>query len=340
MYIIGLLLIWVFSALSVAYLIKSSRQQGRIDVPNERSMHTTETPTGAGIVISACLIATVALFAIFKRDSIALYLLVILSVLTVVGWLDDKRNMGIWHRLAAFFVLAILLCFGVGTIEDIQITNQLIIQFPFWLACIFTSIGFVWVVNLYNFMDGMDGLAAIQTIVAAFGFSVIFLQSMSNLSWMLVSINSVLIASTIGFLIWNWHPAKIFMGDVGSLPIGGFFAVLIVCSVVYFQVSLWNAILMIGVFVFDTAFTLLRRAIKGENITQAHSSHLYQRLAKCGIAHHKIVFAYTMLMIACAGIAILSEQNVISSLLAGVFVLIGVISLLITVHKLESSLNE
>lgn len=326
------------SALFVSHLIQRYRQIGRMDVPNERSMHHADTPTGAGIVIASFLGLALIFFAtILEINSRAIMIAIsfIVAGLTLVGWLDDRNNLGIYPRLFVFFLLAVVLTFGIGVVDNVKLGAELIVLIPYWLALVLTILAFVWLVNLYNFMDGMDGLAAMQTIVAACGFSILFSQIGTELSEVLSITCGVLGAATIGFLFWNWHPAKIFMGDVGSLAIGGFFATLMVCSVRYFDMSLFSGVLILGVFIFDASYTLITRLVCGEKITQAHSSHLYQRLVKAGVAQNKIVIGYSLLMVAFALLGIIFEFDLISLGLAGVFALIGVISLLITVRELE-----
>jgi Fuc2NAc and GlcNAc transferase len=326
----------VISAISVRYLIYRYQQNGRIDVPNERSMHQNNTPTGAGIVMACFLSLTLAFFAISSFDLIAISACVIVVGLMLIGWLDDKNNLDINLRLGAFVLLAIVLVQGVGVITEVAFSDTVIIKLPYWLSLLLTMLAFIWLVNLYNFMDGMDGLAGLQAILTCIGFILLCFKE-SELSTLLIYSCSVLALSTLGFLIWNWHPAKIFMGDVGSLPIGGFFAIVSVCAVSYFDVSIFSCVLMIGVFVFDTTYTLFARLSRGENITQAHSSHIYQRLAKSDVSHHKIVIGYGALMTVFVCLALLFESRLISLGLAGVFAFIGVIFLLITARRLERS---
>ncbi|NNC99303.1 MAG: hypothetical protein HKN85_03895, partial [Gammaproteobacteria bacterium] len=168
------------------------------------------------------------------------------------------------------------------------------------LAPVLSFIGVIWLANLYNFMDGMDGLAATQTIIASITLGFWFWQAGDDhiaLSCL------ILAAASYGFLLWNWQPAKIFMGDVGSITIGAFFAMLIIYGSTRYQLPVISFVLLLGVFVFDASLTIVHRLVKREKIWLPHRSHLYQRLANAGMQHAKIVVALTVLMLVCSMIS-------------------------------------
>jgi len=255
-------------------------------------------------------------------------------LLGVIGWLDDKNNLSVKLRVVVFIVAALILVIGIGPVEKISVMKGYELSLPFWAAVLVTIVGFIWLINLYNFMDGMDGLAGMQTIIASAAFAYLFSKTDTALGASLSMICLGSIALTLGFMFWNWSPAKIFLGDVGSLPIGGFFGVLSVIAIREFDISVVTCILILFVFVFDTAYTLVARASRGEKLYQAHSSHIYQRLGKAGIAHYRIVIGYGLLMTYFAITSILYALSVNTALVTGVLIVMGVISLLISVKFL------
>ena len=343
---------WVFAAIlvsvvsyfAVRLLIHYFKRNGSLDVPNQRSMHTSPTPTGAGLVIAFFMILASSFLLFQQKQPIFIYTTIVLAILAVIGWVDDKKQLSVKLRLVGFFILSLLISFGIGRIIELKFGNSLVWHFPYFIATALTIFYVIWLINLYNFMDGMDGLAAMQTIIAASGFLYIFLniglfennfQQHREITIGFGILSAVVIFSTIGFLLLNWSPAKIFLGDVGSLPIGGFFAISSVFAVFTLEVSIFTCVLMIGIFFFDATYTLIARLLRGEKITQAHRTHLYQRLDSVGVQHHVIVTVYSIVMIVFVGVAITHEWQLISGFLAGLFSVIGVILIRLWVWLLE-----
>jgi len=314
MVIAGFIVLFVLSWAFIRLLIARYQRIGRLDKPNERSMHTQATPTGAGVVIVSLLSIVCGLFYYFLPELKIAALTAILVLLGVIGWLDDKNNLSVKLRIVVFIVAALILVIGIGPVETIFIVEGYEFFLPFWAAILVTIVGFIWLINLYNFMDGMDGLAGMQTIIASAAFAYLFSQTNTELGVSLTIICLTLISLTAGFMFWNWSPAKIFLGDVGSLPIGGFFGVLSVLAVREFDIPVITCILILFVFVFDTAYTLVARASRGEKVYEAHSSHIYQRLSKAGISHYRIVIGYGLLMAYFSTISILYTLSVNTAL--------------------------
>ena len=339
-------IIAILSCIVVKLLVQKYQDVGRLDVPNQRSMHVSVTPTGAGIVIASFLLL-VSIYLTVSLASIQFFALtLVIFMLTFVGWQDDKNNLSISSRLTTFLVLSLITVLAIGVVDQVKLGQTYTLFLPYPIAAFLTVLGFIWLLNLYNFMDGMDGLAAMQTIIAASAFLVIFskiaffgnsffdeLTYSSSLALFCV----VLIAATTGFLVWNWSPAKIFLGDVGSLPIGGFFALCIIIAVKHLGVSLLSCFLILGVFIFDATYTLVARKLRGEKVTEAHRSHIYQRLAGVGLSHRLIVTVYSVIMILLSSAAILWEWQLINGVFTSALTLISVLFMLLWVKRLERS---
>ena len=338
-------IVMALSTLAVSFLIKRYQRVGRIDVPNERSMHKSAIPTGAGIVVVALLAFATLVLAVHSFSIQLLSVFIIVAGLGLVGWRDDKNHLSVSSRLWSFALLALLLVLGLGVVDELKFGQDVVFIIPYYVAAILTVLGFIWLVNLYNFMDGMDGLAGIQTVIAASAFTVLFgkavlvddgLFDVLFFSKSFTTLCLVLTAATLGFLVWNWSPAKIFLGDVGSLPIGGFFAVTTIVAVQELGFSVLTCILILAVFIFDATYTLFARALRGEELIEAHSSHIYQRLSRTGLKHQTIVLIYAGLMLFFSSIAVLWEWQLISGLVTSVFTLIGVIFMQLWVRLLEN----
>ena len=336
----------ILSCIIVKLLIQKYQDVGRLDVPNQRSMHISVTPTGAGIVIAGFLLL-VSIYLTISLVSVQFFAFtVVIFMLAFVGWQDDKSNLSISSRLTTFLVLSLITVLAVGVVDQIKLGQTYTLLLPFPIAALLTVLGFIWLLNLYNFMDGMDGLAAMQTIIAASAFLVIFskiaffennffdeLTYSSSLALFCI----ILIAATVGFLVWNWSPAKIFLGDVGSLPVGGFFALCTIIAVKHLDVSLFSCFLILGVFIFDATYTLISRKLRGEKITEAHRSHIYQRLAGVGLSHRLIVTVYSAIMMLLSSAAILWEWQLINGVFTSALALISVLFMLLWVKRLERS---
>jgi UDP-N-acetylmuramyl pentapeptide phosphotransferase/UDP-N-acetylglucosamine-1-phosphate transferase len=262
-----------------------------LDVPNERSSHTRPTPRGGGLVIA--LVSTIGLllawffYPAWPPVALAAYLLGA-WLIAAVSWLDDLRSLPSRLRFAAHSLAAIfvILAFGYWRVVNVPLAG------PVNLGWLGLPITFVWIVgltNAYNFMDGIDGIAGGQAVVAGIGWVLLGWLSRQPLCSVL---GLLLAASSLGFLGHNWPPARIFMGDVGSAFLGYSFAVLAVIAAKSDPRLAAAGFLLVWPFVFDTTFTLLRRLRMRENIFAAHRSHLYQRLIILGYSHGRVSLLY------------------------------------------------
>jgi UDP-N-acetylmuramyl pentapeptide phosphotransferase/UDP-N-acetylglucosamine-1-phosphate transferase len=271
-------------------------------IPNDRSSHEQPTPYGGGLVIVAVTLVGFLMSAWFHRDwTWQVMLAYVLGAVFVAGisWWDDMRALPAWLRLLAHGIAAGLAIWGMGAWQMISLPGfgQLNLS---WLGIPITLVWIVGLTNAYNFMDGIDGIASSQATVAGLGWAVLGMLSGQPL----VGLLGLLIASSsLGFLAHNWPPARIFMGDVGSAFLGYSLAVLpIIASRTNPRLAL-AGILFVWPFIFDTAYTLLRRSLMGEQLFSAHRSHLYQRLIIVGHSHRYVTLLYTLIALLSAALA-------------------------------------
>jgi UDP-N-acetylmuramyl pentapeptide phosphotransferase/UDP-N-acetylglucosamine-1-phosphate transferase len=243
------------------WLSRPGNKWAAIDKPNSRSMHSAPTPRGGGLAVLAPLLLA---YAISLGDFIDANIIIGLLLVAIVSYIDDRRSLSSRLRLAVHVIAACVLVLPQGH--------------PLYLGiglCLLT----VWCINLYNFMDGIDGLAA---SMGSIGFFAMYLVNLHNGQAQLASISSIVAFSCLGFLVLNSPPAKIFLGDVGSASLGYLMAMVIVKS--YNSQStnlfnLWISLLVFAPFIIDATFTLSRRILSRENFWEAHRGHIYQRLA-------------------------------------------------------------
>ncbi len=263
-----------------------------IDVPNERSSHSEATPRGGGLSIVIVSLASMLLVFIFDWLAFNEFIALIVGLLAIaiVGWLDDHGDIRFYWRFVFYSVAAIWTIYWIGPLDSITV-GSLIITLPGVIGIVITWLGIVWLTNLYNFMDGTDGIASMQAVLAAFfGFVLLLLQG--NEAYAVICLG-VVCAST-GFLIWNWPPAKIFMGDIGSCVLGFFFATISVITDKSgtMLVSLWC--MLLAIFICDATFTLIKRICVGEKWYQAHKGHAYQLLVQMGMNHKMLLLNFIL----------------------------------------------
>jgi Fuc2NAc and GlcNAc transferase len=260
-----------------------------VDTPNERSSHSVPTPRGGGLAVSVVYLASVLVAWVFGLLSGEVAAAVVGGGLAVagIGFLDDHRSVSatvrlIVHALAVFFGLHCLgnqmtVDMGWGNVEMVGGWQVLLI------------LGVVWFLNLFNFMDGIDGIAGSQAVFMA-ALAALLLASNPDAS---AKVPFILLAcAALGFLIWNWPPARIFMGDVGSGFLGYVIGMLAIWTMTRGWLSLWVWVIMGGTFLADATVTLLVRSLAGVHITVAHRSHVYQRLARRWGSHGRVSLLY------------------------------------------------
>lgn len=244
-----------------------------LDIPNERSSHIYPTPRGGGISIASLFLVIVSISNSISHD-VALAFMGAGFLVALVGFLDDKAHVAARWRLLFHFVAALWALYYLGGIPEFQFLDY---TFSLgWFGIALAAILLVWMLNLFNFMDGIDGIAASEAIFVACGSAVFsYLNGLEGL----IFISLVLASSTMGFLLLNWPPAKIFMGDVGSGFLGLMLGMIAYANIIEGG-SIWIWVTLFGVFLVDSGITLLRRILKGDNWYEAHCSHAYQHAAR------------------------------------------------------------
>lgn len=244
-----------------------------IDRPNERSSHTIPTPRGGGLSIVLIFLITISVTDLLP-NKIYIALVGAGVLISTIGLWDDYKHVAAKWRLLVHFFAASWGLYWLGGIEKFQIFNYLIELNS--LGIVLVAVLLVWSLNLFNFMDGIDGIAASEAIyVTCAGAFFLWLFGLENFSMM----SLVLAASTMGFLILNWPPAKIFMGDVGSGFLGLMIGMIVYISILH-GMQIWIWMILLAVFLVDSGMTLFRRIFNGDKWYAAHCSHAYQHAAR------------------------------------------------------------
>lgn len=275
---VSLVLVWQLSRGPLAQLA--------LDRPNERSLHNIPVPRSGGLGLHAGIL----LAWLIANAGIGTVVLGSLFTLLAVSALDDVRGLPILLRLATH----VLTCCAVAF--------SLLLE-PFGLAvAIACALGLVWMTNLYNFMDGADGLAGGMGL---FGFGcygiAAWLAGSAGFAWL----NFSIAAAAFAFLLFNFHPARIFLGDAGSIPLGFLAGCLGLHGWLIGNWPWWFPLLVFSPFIVDATVTITRRACAGAAIWRAHRDHYYQRLVQMGWGHRKTAFAEYVLMLVSGGLALL-----------------------------------
>jgi len=269
-----------------------------IDIPNARSSHQLPTPRGGGLsIVIVFLLGLLALFGLDVLPSSALWALSAAGlIVAITGFLDDHGHIAARWRLLVHFGAAAwgLYCLGGLPPMILPVPGFDVVTLELgWLGQLLAVLYLVWLLNLYNFMDGIDGLASIEAITVSVGAALLYaLQAELSALWTA----PVLLAITVsGFLVWNYPPAKIFMGDAGSGFLGIILGLLSIQAAWFNPLFLWSWLILLAVFITDATWTLFRRLLRGDKVYQAHCSHAYQYAARCYGSHKKVTLAVAVI---------------------------------------------
>jgi len=273
-YIFLFILSFLLTNLIKNYYIKNAI----LEEINERSSHTTPTPHGGGIAIAVTWFLGLSyLYNTNQIDPNLFYALIVGIIISFVSFFDDLYDISPKIRLAGQSTVAFIGLYFLGGLNSLDfglfsINNQI-------LTNIVAFVAIIWFINLYNFLDGIDGYAGSEAVFLGLAGFVLF----GGTHFL------VLVASVLGFLIWNWHKAKIFMGDVGSTLLGYNVAIFTIYYTNQNAANLWIWLILFGLFWFDATVTLFRRYKNREKLSQAHKKHAYQRLYQSGWTHDRVV---------------------------------------------------
>ncbi|MFC6669713.1 MraY family glycosyltransferase [Marinobacterium aestuariivivens] len=268
----------VLAALLTGALRRYALAGGMLDVPNARSSHMLPTPRGGGV--SVVLVYLAGLCLLFSQGLMADEVLIGLVgagvLVALIGWVDDRQSVAARWRLAVHFLAAGWGLFWLGGLPPVVIYA---VEFDLgWLGHGLALLYLVWLLNLYNFMDGIDGIAGVEAVTVALGGCLLAVMAGAGVEawWPML----LLAAGVAGFLVWNWPPARIFMGDAGSGFIGLMLGLLSIQAAYQSFELLAGWLVLLAVFVTDATLTLIRRLLRGMPLAEAHRSHGYQYAAR------------------------------------------------------------
>lgn len=305
--VLTVLLTFVASVVLTHLFIRFVDGRGVVAESNERSMHNGEIATGGGLpLLAAALVGLVLLWPLAKVHALLLPAAVLLAV---VSFFDDLNPVSRWLRIGTHLVAAVT-C--VASVHYAQFVFQG--WLPLWLDRAVALFAVVWFINLFNFMDGIDGIAGVETVFITAGYAVVV--AVAGATSPLTGLALALLGATGGFLFWNWHPARIFLGDVGSVPLGFLCAALLIWLAV--QHSLAAALILPLYFVADATITILMRLRRGDKIWEPHRSHFYQRSARALGSHATVVRRVAVCNAALVALAVLALSMPVTAFLLAI----------------------
>ena len=278
---------FILTLLFTGYMRHYALKKNIIDNPNERSSHSVPTPRGGGVAVVCSYLLALAVLIYSQQLTVHIGLTLIGAgfVIALIGFLDDHGHINSMLRLAIHFLVAIGAVISLGGFAEVTIFNGVQLGF---IANIVAVLFLVWLLNLYNFMDGINGIASVEAITTT--------ASMAMLYYLLnTSLNSdllwLLAACVFGFLLWNFPKAKIFMGDACSGFLGLTLGILALIALKENLALFCAWIICLGVFVVDATYTLIKRVLNGHKMYDAHRSHSYQILSRKWDSHTPVTLA-------------------------------------------------
>jgi len=259
-----------------------------LDIPNDRSSHHTPTPRGGGVAFVLVFMMTTycLMYAGIIHLPSGILLISLAGLIALLGFCDDKYTLPAYWRFIGHFVVSLLVVIVLGGLPKIQFYGWTL--HPGYVADAFAVLYLVWMLNLYNFMDGIDGLASIEAIFVCLAVSILYYFN-GYPQYMIIPL--ILATAVTGFLYWNFPPARIFMGDAGSGFLGFMLGVLSLQATAVGSRFFWSWFILLGVFIVDATVTLFCRLIQGERIYTAHCNHAYQHAARVLQSHRSVTLS-------------------------------------------------
>ncbi|HWK44278.1 MAG TPA: glycosyltransferase family 4 protein [Stellaceae bacterium] len=290
----------VVSAAATGLVLFWLRHRRIVDHPNERSSHDRPTPRGGGLAVMAVItVAWAGLTIGGAAPWTTIPILVLGLALAVVSWRDDLASLPVGVRLAA---QAVAIAAGLFFLPGIGGVFQGML--PPWLDILATGLLWAWFVNLFNFMDGIDGITGAEAVALGLGIALVAVI-VADPNDGRAPLGVALAAAALGFLVWNWHPAKLFLGDVGSVPLGFLIGWLLLGLA---GRGYWAAALILPLYYLaDASLTLVRRLLTGERVWRPHRQHFYQRAVQRGLSHGAVT---GLIILANLGLIVLAAAAV------------------------------
>ncbi len=279
----------LMSMAATGMVLKYLRKKAILDHPNERSSHTIPTPRGGGIGLLIAVLPALFLVQYNATNPLNGYLPVLICALGLAGlsWIDDLKNLGPAVRFMAQIGCVVICLYTLPTPEQGFLGGFL----PDIVERIILGLGWLWFINLFNFMDGIDGISGVEIMAISLGLSLIAFATPLGEEY--IQTGLIFGAGALGFLRWNWHKAKVFMGDVGSIPMGFLLGwVLILLAGEGHAIA---AFILALYYLADATLTLFKRLLRKEKIWQAHREHYYQKATQSGMAHDAVVVKIALL---------------------------------------------
>lgn len=294
-----LLILLPLLALASAALTEALRhyslRRNLLDVPNLRSSHTTPTPRGGGVAIVICTLGALLVLpdASIGGPNARWALLGAGLLVAVIGFIDDHGHVATRWRLLAHFCAAAWALFWMNGAPPVSLFGNTVDAM--WIIHVIAALYLVWMLNLYNFMDGIDGIAGVEAITVCAGAALLYsISGFAEGIWLPLS----LVAAVAGFLLWNFPPAKIFMGDAGSGFLGITLGIMSLLAGWSNPDLLWAWFILLGAFVVDASFTLFTRLIRGDKVHEAHRNHAYQHAARLLGGHRPVSLTVGLINVA------------------------------------------
>jgi len=292
---------WIFLLITITSFFLTwlfriyAQKMGFMDTPSQRSSHSHPTARGGGISIVVVFLTATLFVAPLKTIPTELIYGICLGggLVALIGFIDDLQSLSAVIRIAVHIIASIIVLRAIENSVGFSWFDSE--NFPSILFYLVYTPAIVWMLNLFNFMDGIDAIASVESIIVTIGIGFIIFINVGYSAY--IELLFILSFSTFGFLIWNWPPAKIFMGDVSSGFLGFILACLAIITSSLGLITIWSWLILCGAFLVDATITLFQRILRGDPFLEAHRSHTYQILSQRYTSHKKVVLGLIILNI-------------------------------------------